>query len=286
MTLEIVGGTGAREAVPLPDADVAWISTDAAGRALATTRDGRAYRSAKIVAGRDPTWRRLQPTGIDPATPGAPLSFGTLAPDGTQAAFIAASYGSNGPFRVVVVALPGPAALAVSVARPAEGAPPAWAGDRLVVLTRERGDAPGVTLLDLLTGSTADGPGPAGGSSPPGTLDRWTGRIAGLSLSADGATVAVASSAAGPIEIRPADGWLAGSTTDADLVELDPDADGSTSFAWLAASPDDRRLAVVRADEAGDAAAVEVYAADAGWKRSARFALPPGAVRAVVAWLP
>ena len=132
------------------------------------------------------------------------------------------------------------------VARPAEGAPPTWIGDRLVVLTRERGDAPGVTLLDPLTGSTADGPGPAGGSSSPGTLDGWTGRIAGLSLSADGATVAVASSADGPIEIRPADDWLAGRTTDADLVELDPDADGSTSFAWLAASPDGRRLAVVR----------------------------------------
>ena len=185
------------------------------------------------------------------------------------------------------MAVPGGAARAISVARPAEGAPPNWAGDdRLVVLTRERGDAPGVTLLDPAAGSTADGPGPAGGSWPPVAPGGWTGRIAGLSLSADGATVAVASSADGPIEIRPAEDWLAGRPTDASRVELDPAADGSTSFAWLAASPDGTRLAVVRADAAGDAAAVEVYAADVGWTRTARIALPPGADRAVVAWLP
>jgi hypothetical protein len=286
MTLELVDPTGAREAVPLPDPDVAWISTDRTGRALATTRGGRAYRSTPIAPGRDPSWHRLEPTGVDPATPDAPLAFGTLAPDGTRAAFVAARYGSNGPFRVVVVAVPGGAAHAIPVARPAEGAPPAWIGDRLVVLTRERGDAPGVTLLDPAGGSTADGPGPAGGVWPPAASDAWTGRIGGLSLSADGATVAVASSADGPVEIRAAEDWLAGRPTDANLVELDPAADGSTSFAWLAASPDGTRLAVVRAGEAGDAAAVEVYEAGAGWRRTARIALPTGAVRAVVAWLP
>jgi hypothetical protein len=286
MTLEIVDRTGVRDAVPLPDPGVAWVSTDAVGRALATTRDGRAFRSATIEAGRDPSWRGLEPTAIDPAVFDAPLAFGTLAADGTRAAFVAARYGSNGPFDVVVVALLGAAARAIRVARPAEGAPPAWVGDRLIVLTRERGDAPGVTLLDPATGSTADGPGPASGSWPPGASGGWTGRIAGLSRSADGSTVAVASSADGPIEIRGAADWLAGRPTGADLVELDPAPDRSTSFAWLAASPDGRRLAVVRTDEAGDAAAAEVYAADVGWERTTRIALPPGADRAVVAWLP
>jgi hypothetical protein len=286
MSLEIVDATGAGEAVPLPDPDVAWISTDAAGRALATTRDGRAYASALIAAGRDPSWRRVEPTGFDLATLDTPLAFGTLAPDGTRAAFVAARYGSNGPFRVVVAAIPGGEARAISVDRPAEGAPPVWAGDRLVVLTRERGDASGVTLLDPATGSTTVGPGPAGESWPPAFPGGWTGRIAGLSLSADGATVAVASSTDGPIEVRPAADWLAGRPTDADLVELDPAADGSTSFSWLVASPDNTKLAVVRTDAAGDAAAVEIYAADGGWQRTARVELPPGADRAVVAWLP
>ena len=286
MTLETVDGTGASAAVPLPDPDVAWISTDLTGRALATTRDGRAYTSTKIAAGRDPSWRRLEPSGIDPATTDAALAFGTLAPDGTRAAFVAADFGSNGPFRIVVAAIPAGTTRAIPVDRPAEGAPPAWAADRLAVLTRERGDAPGVTLIDPATGATADGPGPAGGSWPPASPGGWTGRIAGLSVSADGATVAVASSADGPIEIRPAAAWLAGRPTIAEPVELDPAADGSTSFGWLAASPDGTELAVVRTDAAGDAAAVEVYAAETGWSRPGRVALPSRADRAVVAWLP
>ena len=286
MTLETVDVTGARAAIPLPDPDVAWISTDAVGRALVTTRIGRAYISASIAGGRDPSWRRLEPSGIDPATTDAALAFGTLAPDGTRAAFVAADFGSSGPFRIVIAAIPAGTARAIPVDRPAEGAPPAWAGDRLVVLTRECGDAPGVTLIDPATGATADGPGPAGGSWPPAAPGGWTSRIAGLSLSGDGATVAVASTADGPIEIRRADDWLAGRPTDADRVELDPAADGSTSFSWLVASPDGTKLAVVRTDAAGDAAAVEVYAADAGWRRTARVELPPGTDRAVVAWLP
>ena len=285
VTLELVDGSGARAALPLPDADVAWVSTDRTGRALVTTRHGRAYRSAPIEpTGGDPAWRRVMPTGIEATLP-APLAFGTLDAGGSRAAFVAADFGSNGPFQVVVVAIPGGAARAIPVHRPAEGAPPAWIGDRLAVLTRERGDAPGVTLVDPATGALTDGPGPAGGSWPPGQV-AWTGRIAGLSVSADGTTIAVAQRADGPIEIRPAADWLSGRPPVAEQIDLEPDPTGSTSFAWLAASPDGRRLAVVRADEDGDAAAVEVYAAIAGWGRTARISLPLGALRATVAWLP
>ena len=68
MDLEIVAPAGGRRSLIAPDRDVAWISTDADGRILATTRDGRAYLSTAIQTDRGPTWTEL----VAPAMIGRP----------------------------------------------------------------------------------------------------------------------------------------------------------------------------------------------------------------------
>lgn len=284
MVLELVSADRQRRRLPLPDPDVAWISTDTTGRALITTRGGRAFLSGRITGPGDPSWRALD-VEASAAAPG-PMSFGTLNPDGSRVAFVAADYATTRGFEVVIVDTTGGATARIQVPRPAEGAPPAWVGDRLVVLTRERGDAAGVTILDPAAGSLVTGPGPAdefGTSLPSGA---WTGRIAALSFSADGSKVAVAAADDDRIEIGPAVPWLAGTTAGLAPVRLAPGPDGSRSFAWLALAADGTRLAIVRTNADGDASAVTVHEARDGWQAQAQIELPAGAVRAVVAWLP
>jgi dipeptidyl aminopeptidase/acylaminoacyl peptidase len=286
MGLELVAADGRRRTVPLPDPDVAWISTDTSGRILATTRGGGAFLSEPITGLAGPTWRALG-SGLPNAGPlPGPMSFGTLSPDGSRAAFVAADYGANRGFDVVIVDLATGTTSSIPIARPAEGAPPAWVGNRLVLLTRERGDAAGVTLLDPATGSLVDGPGPAEGSGSSPASDAWIGRIAGLTVSADGSTVAVGSAPGDRIEIGPAAPWLAQRPAELASVPLEPDVDGGRSFAWLALSPDGERLAVVRTDADGEAVDVTIHTADDGWRAGPPVRLPPGANRAVVAWLP
>jgi hypothetical protein len=281
MVLELVSPDGQRRGLPLPDPDIAWISTDTTGRALITTRAGRAFLSRPITRPGDPSWRALQVT----ASRGAPpVSFGTLSPDGSRAAFVAADYATTLGFEVVIVDTTSGATARIQVPRPAEGAPPAWVGDRLVVLTRERGDAVGVTIVDPADGSLATGPGPGDGSGPPPPSGAWTGRIAALSFSADGSTVAVADD--DRIEIGRAGPWLVGSATELAAVRLAAGRDGSRSLAWLALAADGARLAIVRTNADGDASAVTVHAARDGWQTQTPIELPAGAVRAVVAWLP
>jgi hypothetical protein len=285
MGLERISDDG-RSPLALPDPDVAWISTDRTGRVLATTRHGRAFLSDPIAPGRAPAWRRLVPTGLGPTTPAAPLAFGTLTEDGSRAAFIAADFRTGLPFDVVIVETAGGAATDHPVPRPADGAPPAWFGVRLVVLTRERGDAAGATILDPATDRLTDGPGPPGPSSGPAPAPGWSGSIAALSVAADGSRLAVGATGDGRIEIHPAGPWLARAATPPAVVVLDPDADRSRGFAWLALAPDGDRLAVVRTDADGDAVVVAIRRASDEWRAALRMTLPAGAIRAVVAWLP
>jgi hypothetical protein len=289
MGLEWVGA--GRGPLALPDPDVAWISTDRAGRVLATTRDGRAFIADRVVPGHRPVWRPLVPAGPSrasppPTMPAAPLAFGTLTGDGSRAAFVAAEFAAGSSFEVVIVETTEGAMTVDPIARPADGAPPAWLGDRLVVLTRERGDAPGATILDPTTGRVTDGPGPPAGRSGSSPDTEWSGPIAGLAVSADGSRVAVGASADGRVEIHPAVPWFAGAATRPAVVRLDPEVDGSREFSWLALAPGGDRLAVVRTNADGDAAGVEIRTAADDWRTTDRLVLPAGAIRAVVAWLP
>lgn len=284
LVLELVSADRQRRRLPLPDPDVAWISTDTTGRALITTRAGRAFLSEPLTGAGDSSWRALE-VAAPGAAPG-PMSFGTLSPDGSRAAFVAADYATTRGFEVVMVDMASGATARLRVPRPAEGAPPVWVGDRLVVLTRERGDAAGVTILDPADGSLATGPGPAdetGAAVPSGA---WSGRITALSISADGSRVAVAVADDDRIEIGPAGPWVAGTTAELSSVRLAPGPDGSRSLAWLTLAADGARLAIMRTNADGDASAVTVHAARDGWQAQMQIALPDGAVRAVVAWLP
>jgi hypothetical protein len=287
MRLERVEGSR-RSNLALPDRDTAWISTDLAGRILATTRDGRGFLSGPLVPGRQPVWRRLairMPGGTQ--VPGPP-AFGSLAPGGSRAAFLAADFGTGGGFDVLLVdAANGSAASTarvLPVPRAPDGAPPAWLDRRLVLLTRERGDAVGATILDPGTSRLADGPGPPDGGSSASSSAAWSGSIAALSISADGSSLAVARRFDGPVEVHPARIWLAGQPTSPATIMLDePDGGG---LAWIALDRKGQRLAIVRTDADGDASAVTVHEAATGWHAARPIALPEGALRAVVAWLP
>ncbi|MGZ8502737.1 MAG: hypothetical protein ACXWW6_07785 [Candidatus Limnocylindrales bacterium] len=285
MGLELIGERGERRPVRLPDPAVAWLSSSLDGRLLATTLDGRAFVSDSIVAGALPAWRRLAPTGVDPSALAGPPAFGSLAPDGTRAAFVAADFGTTVPSDIVIVPVDGSGGSTVRIQRPADGAPPGWIDRRLVVLTRTPEDRVGSTILDLVDGTQGDGPVPLGAPRPAG-LTGWIEPIAGLSIAADGSSLAVASADDGRIEVHPAAAWLAGAETSPEPVRLEPERDGSRSFAWLAISAAGDRLAVVRTDADGDSVAVTLHDRAAGWGQGRRVALPAGADRAVVAWLP
>ncbi|HSS36036.1 MAG TPA: hypothetical protein VLR93_07155, partial [Patescibacteria group bacterium] len=262
MDLEIVAPAGGRRSLIAPDRDVAWISTDADGRILATTRDGRAYLSTAIQTDRAPTWTELVAPAIDLATLAGPWSFGSLSDDGSRAAFVAADYGANGPFQLVVVATATGAATVLTMADPAEGGPPVWVGDRLAVLTRARRDAPGVVVVDPRDGAVNVGPGPAGPQSPGASR---ADRVGSLSMSGDGRVAAFAADGDGRIEIGSAGSWLRGEPTETKPVELEPDAEGSSSFAWLALDRAGAVLAVIRTDADGESTAITVHAAGSGW---------------------
>ncbi len=258
--LELIGPNGATRPLATPDRAIAWVSAARDGRILATTLDGRAFLSEPVLAGRDLGWDPLVPSGFDPERLAGPLAFGTLSPDGRQAAFIAADFAAAGPFEVVLVDTASGAGSPTRIRLPADGAPPAWLGDRLVVLTRERADEVGSVVVDPVAGAIAQGPGPIGGPRPPG-LSGWIDPIAGLSIAADGTALAVASGLDERVEV---------------------DAAGP----WLALSPGGDPLAIVRTDLDGESVAVTIHDRSAGWHQVRRIPLPVGADRAVAAWLP
>jgi hypothetical protein len=283
-TLELVDDSGATRALSTPDPAVVWISGAGSGTLLATTLDGRAFLGRLMPEGAL-VWRRLVPTELGVERLAGPLSFGTLSPDGRRAAFMAADFATARPFELLIVDTATGTAVSILIPFPAEGAPPQWAGDRLVVLTRERGDRPGAVIVDPAGGAITGGPGPPDGPSPAGTTG-WIERISGLSIASGDSRVAVAAELSGPVEVFPAEPWLAGQDTPAALVSQDPEQDGSQAFAWLALSPAGDRLAIVRTNLAGDPVSVTLHDSSAGWRQVRRIPLPVNADRAVVAWLP
>ncbi len=285
MRLEMVSGVGERRSIPSPEPRVAWISTSLDGRALATTQNGRAYVSGPLDGDADPAWRPLAP-GPDRRTVAGPLAFGTLSPDGSRAAFLAADFDGGGPFDVVILPVAPSTAqpLATRIDLGAEGGPPSWLDGRLVVLARTSGDAVGAFLID-----------PAEpGRNTPVARDRTDppGPIAGLSIAADGQTLAVASRGDDRVVVGPTGRWVTEAGTDTPTttapapVELEPGPDGSRSLAWLALAPDGERIAIVRTDADGASVGVTIHDRADGWRQARSIPLATGADRAVVAWLP
>jgi hypothetical protein len=232
-----------------------------------------------------PVWRPLAMVGVDVTGLAGQPAFGSLAPDGTMVAFVAADFESSRPSDIVIVPLDGSSGTVLRLSRPADGASPGWIDRRLVVLTRTPEDRVGSTIVDLGNGTQSDGPVPLGAPRPAG-LTGWIEPIAGLSIAADGSSLAIASADDGRVEIHPAAAWTVSAETTPEPVKLEPERDGSRSFAWLAISDKGDRLAIVRTDDAGDSVAVTLYDRASGWGQGRRLALPVGANRAVVAWLP
>jgi len=263
---------------------VVWISAGGSGTLLATTIDGRAFLGRGTPDG-TLAWHQLLPTGLGAERSTGPLSFGTLSADGRRAAFMTADYATSRPFEVLIVDTATGVAASIPIPFPAEGGPPQWIGDRLVVLTRERGDRAGAIIVDPAGDALTTGPGPMDGPRPTGTTG-WTDRISGLSIASSGLRVAVAADLSGPVEVFPAGPWLAGQDAPAAVVTLDPEVDASRAFAWLALSPAGDRLAVVRTNTAGGPVSVTLHDETNGWRQVGRVPLPGDAIRAVVAWLP
>jgi len=283
MHLEVVGADGDGRTIPSLEPDVAWISTSLDGRALATTLDGRAYVSGPVEGDADPAWRTMA-SGPDRRTLAGPLAFGTLSPDGTRAAFVAADYGGGGPFDIVILPVPPSTThpLVTRVDLGAEGAPPSWLDGRIVVLARTSADTIGAFLIDPAAPGRVARIERASGDPP--------GPIAGLSIAADGRTVAVGSRD-GRFVVDSAQPWVtdvaAGTTMATPApVGLEPGPDGSRSFAWLALAPDGERIAIVRTDADGASVGVTIHDRADGWRQKRSIPLAPGADRAVVAWLP
>ncbi len=283
MRLEVVDGAGERRSIPSPVPGVAWISTSLDGRALVTTLDGRAYVSGPLDDDADPAWRRTAP-GPDRRTLAGPLTFGTLSPDGSRAAFLAADYDSGGPFDVVILPVPPSTArpLVTRVDLGAEGAPPSWLDGRIVVLARTSGDAVQAFLIDPAAPGRVARIERASGDPP--------APIAGLSIAADGRTVAVGSRD-GRVVVGPTQRWVTDAATDPPSatpapVGLEPGLDGSRSFAWLALAPDGERVGMVRTDADGASVGLTIHDRADRWRQGRSIPLAAGADRAVVAWLP
>ncbi len=281
MALARYGPDGRPAPIPLPEPGVAWISAGPDGRLLATTLDGRAFLGTAVPPDGRPAWRVLGSTA--PAgTPPLRLSFGTLSPDGSLAAFLATGGDAPGASLVRIDVATGRTS-ALPLGGEATGWPPAWLGARLMVARRVAADrvelaVAGADRLVPWSGPPVDPS--AGGAGSDG--------VGGIGGSADGRVVAVLEPGYDTVAIVAATvaNDPIGSGAPWARLRLEPLADGSALAAWIALSPDATRLAVVRVDAPGDAVGVEIRTAAAGWRRVAGLDLPVGADRAVVSWMP
>lgn len=285
MSLALVDDSGTPRPVGLPDPDVNWVSA-AASRILATTTDGRAFISEPIGSAGSVRWHALGLPGDSRSRLRGPLSLGSLSPDGMRAAFLAADFAAAGPFDLVVLDVASGRVDTIRISLPAHGAAPQWLGDRVLLLTRERGDQPGAILVHLSSRAIVPGPGPSAldGLAEPSSHG-WTEPVAGLSLASDGSGLAVASETTGRVEVAAPDGWLAGIDQESAAVQILAWADGSKRIGGLALSAGADRLAVVLTNLGGEALAIALHDRAAGWHEALQVPLPLGADRAVVAWL-
>jgi hypothetical protein len=199
-------------------------------------------------------------------------AFGSLEPepaagsatgiDARPVAFVEGDPGSGAAGRLVVGTLAGVEARQFDLRRAAESAP-AWLPDgRIVVVVRDQADRPVAQLVDPGNGRLAS-----------------VGPAALRSVAIGGATVATIGDD-DALRSSTVVMWLRGepgepialSGADEPVIQAQPSIAGD-------------ELALVVADQAGDAASIRILAEAGGWHEIARFELPPGANRAVVGWI-
>lgn len=145
-------------------------------------------------------------------------------------------------------------------------AAPAWLPDgRIVLVARDDRDQPQATIVDPATGAR--------------TLAGTT-RLRSVAL---GAGLVATIGVDGIVRAGPVIAWLDRQPLPA--VGLGGPNEADEAALQAQPSPSGAELAIVAADEDGDATSVRILAAAGGWHEIARFGLPSGANRAVVSWL-
>jgi hypothetical protein len=297
--LVIVDDSAQVALLPVPTDAIAWISTSAAGRLLATTADGRLLVAPPPSTGEEPwAWREIVPTYAG-AAPAGPLSFGTLSPDGLRVVAVAADFAAGTAFDLALVATDGGDAAMLHVAAPPDGAAPAWLPDgRLLLIARapER-DATGIILVD---------------PARPGSAARLEHEAYGIAVSADGRVAAIARTDGRVVVGAPHlllgallgaggrdpgngggraggrdpgnGGGRAGGRDPAGALVDGPPGTAPGSFAL---DPSGTRLAISWLDDAGGVATVWRYRLGPdGPAAEGPVATPGGGLTAIVAWLP
>jgi len=281
--LHVVDDSGEITPIPLPVAATAWISADLAGRLQATTADGRLFLAGPLVGDNEPGWREIDPTyGGGP--PAAPLSFGTLSPDGRTVAALAADFAAGTAFDLVLVDVGTGASTTLRVAAWPDGAAPAWLPDRRLLLVA-RDPARDLTGLVLVN--------PAG----PDPALRFEREAYGIALSADGWVAAIDRAdgrlAAGASRFLLGDEAGAGGGNSPDPSRPDDPpgllvtAPRGTTPGPFALDPSGARLAVTWLDDTEGPATVGRYRVGSdGPVSEDPLTVPNGAATAVLAWLP
>ncbi len=256
------GGIQPVAAAGLPPT-AAWLS-GAYRTLLVTTLAGGILTSAigpdAAPGSSPPAWT----TGSGDLGGGRPSrAFGTLDPASLTAALVEGAPGSGEPGRLVIETLAGRSIRTLGLAQAAESAP-AWLPDgRVVVVVRDRNDQPRPMIADPVIGSLAS---MAGGPIRAVAVGGVTFALIGVD---------------GRASVNTVDGWLAG-----DAARPIPAGSDGPDPEVLQAQPSlaGTEVALVVANDDGDATGIRIVLAGDG-REIARYALPPGANRAVVGWL-
>jgi hypothetical protein len=235
--LTVSDGYGALASFDRP-ADPVVAITAAGGRVVAGTAEGVLWTSPETAAG-TAAWQKLP---APPAVAGGPPLM-ALSPLGKELA-LAVGDPQGKRFDLVLLDMAAGTSRTIPVARGLNG-PPAWMGPATVAINvLGPTDHAEIATIDTASGGITD-------ESAAATV---------IAAAADGQRVAV-DQPSGEVLIGDVEAWRQGAL--ASMARL-PARMGSTVES-LALSPDGKRLAVVRRDEAG-AASLEVYVAiDEGW---------------------
>jgi hypothetical protein len=237
-----VDGYGRETEVAVPAGGLRWFAAAPDGRLAGIDGEGRV-----LVAGPDvPTWRPVAMDEVPGDAEAADVRLPAWSPDGR----LAVVFGEAGAATIAGVLIVDPATdgtLWVGLVAGLGGYPPGWLDSaRLAVPTRDSGDRPAITVLDVDAGSV--GPEIAGAR--------------GVAASPDGSTLAVIDDS-GAVEVwRPAD-WLAQGDGHP-LERFEPTGPGSVEAVALDRTGD--RLAIGVADpDGGTPGNVRVLDGTDGW---------------------
>jgi hypothetical protein len=257
---------GAHEtSVPLPVADVQWVSGSAERGLVATAGPaGRIFVAGPFQPGDAPAWREIAVDASGRQWLGQPLADGVASPSGDAIAVVAADPASGFTNGHLVILDPsgGPSHARVLPGR-WDGRAPAWLPPgRVAISTRDGSDATGLTIVDPATGRA----------------ERWGTSVAAFAVAGDGGTLAWQDRDDRRVQAGSLERALAGGS--GEPVPLGP---SPRVAAQILLDATGRRLGVAWLDDAGDTIAYAIYAQNGGgWALEFEGALPRGTSRVVL----